>query len=144
MGLDNKTLWRGRCIQGAAWQLVDAIAAVAMKMVMMPPAGALINRAQTGMLHLGEPAAFNQEFQVAVHRGLVQAGYQEAAMFQNVFQAKRPTGIAENLLNRLALHCFSLHTPASLFLSNLVSPLRQNCKASCPELDSRMQNGKQA
>lgn len=70
-----------------------------MKMVVMPLLGPLINRTGFRVVDGPQPSPLHQQFQVPIHRGLVEGSHLFSTGFENLLDPQRPVLFHENLLN---------------------------------------------
>ena len=110
MILDDEARGRGLLfVQGAARQIIDAVAQAAMEMMMVSLARALVKRPERGVVDLPQPAVFEQQLEIAVDGGLIERLDQQSPAFQYFFDAERPVPFAEHLLDGRPLRCLALH-----------------------------------
>jgi len=98
---DHKALGCGCVvIEGTSGQLVDTVAATAVKMVVMTFAAPLVQRPHGGMADLGEPSFVEQQFEVSVDGGQVEGGNLSAGILEYLVDTQWAILVKECLLYR--------------------------------------------
>lgn len=90
-------------VEGAAWQLKDTIAVTAVKMVMVSFPCPFVQGPQGRMIDRLEPPLIDQEFEVAVDRGLIERFHQSAPLVEDLLNAQGTILNKENLFDRCSL-----------------------------------------
>jgi hypothetical protein len=90
-------------VEGAAGKFENPVAVVTVKMMVMALAGALVQGPQGRVVDLLEPALVDQQFEVAVDRGLIERFDHGAAMLEDFLNPQGPFLNLEDLLDGCAL-----------------------------------------
>ena len=86
MILDDKTIGHGFLfVQAATRQLVYPVATVAMEMMVMAFIRTFVQGPQNGVIELFEPALADEQFEIAVHRRLIERPNLRATSLKNFF-----------------------------------------------------------
>jgi hypothetical protein len=99
----------GLLIERTPGKLKNAIAAMAVEMMVMPFSGTLVQGAQSCMIDLVKPALVDQQLEIAIDRSLIERCNQSTADPQDVLNPQRSVLGQEYLFYCCPLCSFSLH-----------------------------------
>ena len=106
----NKSRWCGVLfVESTTGYFEKPVALPALEVMVVLFSCPFIERTAPRSVDFLQPTLFNQDFQVAIDRCLIQRLDCPAAGFEDFIDVQRPVYISENLLNRIPLICFSLH-----------------------------------